>query len=761
MARWTYPVNAFNAGELSPTMHGRSDLQKYSSGAETIDNFLVQPEGGLIRRSGFRYVNEVKTSANATRILPFVFSTTQAYIIEMGNLYFRFYRNEGVILESATTITNVSRDNPAIVTASGHGLSNGQVVYIAGVVGMTEVNNRYFTVANVAGTQFELSGEDATGHTAYTSGGTVARVYELAHTYTTAELPNVNFAQSADVLYLAHTAHAPAKLERTGHTSWTLSDITFLDGPYLPENTTDTTLTPSAKTGSGITITASAVTGINDDTGFQDPQDVGRLIRIRGKAGGAIIWGNATITAVGSTTSVTADVNDDFAGTGAETEWRLGAWYSGNYPAAVSFAEGRLWWGGEPNAPGDVHSSKSGDFENMEPTTKGSSAAPVENATVADDSAVNYTIGSNQVNNILWMDTGRNLIMGTPGGCFALQASSTNEPVTPTNVNVPSPTAVGARATRPTRIGGHIVYIDRAGRRIRGLRYAFDQDSYVADDLNRLAKHMSTSGFTNIEYQLEPDSTAWCTRTDGYMAALAFVPEEDVFAWGRHQVGGTSAVVEEVAVIPSPNADHDQLWIVVSRTINGATVRYIEFLEENFDGGDVEDAFCVDSGLTYDGTATTTISGLRHLVGESVQILADGGPVANKTVSATGTITLDTAASKVQAGLAYTSNLKTLRLDVPHPFAETQGTLKRITNAIIRFRETAGGKYGRDADNLDPFAWRDLSDPMDTPPDLFTGDVKVGIELGSDRDAYLYIRQDLPLPMNILSITALGEGTDR
>jgi hypothetical protein len=185
-------------------------------------------------------------------------------------------------------------------------------------------------------------------------------------------------------------------------------------------------------------------------------------------------------------------------------------------------------------------------------------------------------------------------------------------------------------------------------------------------------------------------------------------------------------------------------------------------MEEIFnpDEDDIEDAFFVDSGLSYDGAETTSITGLDHLQGEIEQILADGAVVPSDTV-VSGAITLDNAALKVHVGLGYESDLKTLRLDPPMGTISSQGLIRRPTKAIVRFRGTLGVKAGRDADNLDTIPWRDGLDAMDSPPPLFTGDKPIGIELGNDREGRLFFRQALPLPASILSMTVLGTGSDR
>jgi hypothetical protein len=443
MSRVSVISTNFTAGELSEDLFGRVDITKYNNGAATLENFIVQPHGGITRRSGTRFVKEIKTSSAKTRLVSFEFSTTQAYIIEFGNLYIRFYKDQGSILEANKTISGATQANPCVVTATSHGYDNGDEIYIASVVGMTELNGKYYKIKNKTTNTFELTDIDDTNinsssFTAYGSAGTAARVYTVTTTYATADLFDLQFAQSADVLYIAHPGYTPRKLTRTAHTSWTISDITFTDGPYQDENLTTTTLTPSHTTGSSRTITASAVDGINNGDGFQTT-DVGRIISIGHQAAewasgtgysvgdvkrnsgnvyecikagtsagsggpsgegdeivdnqctwkflrdGGIQWGYATVTGRTNTTVVTVTVNATFGGTSGETKWRLGAYSdTTGFPAAVAFYEQRLFWAGSTEQPQTLWGSKSGDYENHTPGT-------------LDDDPVIYTLATDQV----------------------------------------------------------------------------------------------------------------------------------------------------------------------------------------------------------------------------------------------------------------------------------------------------------------------------------------------------------------------------
>ena len=305
MARVAAQLTNFTGGELSPRLDGRNDLTKYASGCKTLENFVVYPHGAAARRPGTTFVAEVANSANKTRLIPFEFSTTQTYMLEFSNLKMRVYKDRGSVLEGDKTISAITKANPAVVTATGHGYSNGDEVVISGVVGMTEVNGKRFLVANKTTNTFELTDKDGTNinsstFTTYTSGGVSNKVFEITTPYTTAQLFDLKFAQSADVMYITHPEHEVEKLSRTAHTAWTLTDVDFTNGPYMDANITTTTLNPASHTvGTGVAVVASAVTGINSGSGFLST-DVGRLLQFG--------TGYGKITAVADTLNITMEI---------------------------------------------------------------------------------------------------------------------------------------------------------------------------------------------------------------------------------------------------------------------------------------------------------------------------------------------------------------------------------------------------------------------------------------------------------------------
>ena len=767
MARVAVQLTNFTGGELSPRLDGRNDLAKYSSGCSTLENLVVYPHGSAARRPGTNFVAEVKDSTKKTRLIPFEFSTTQTYMLEFGDQYIRFYKDNGQIL----------------------------------------------------------------------SGGSA---YEISTPYLEAELFDLKFAQSADVMYICHPNHEVEKLSRTGHTSWSLTDVDFLDGPYLDTNISTTTISMSAHTvGTGRTLTASAVTGINSGSGFLTT-DVGRLVRFRN--------GYGKITARTSTTVVTVEILEDMGSSSSSIDWSLGAFSdTTGHPSCVTFFEQRLVFAGTTNQPQTIFFSKSGDYENMDANIGG---------TVADDDAIIYTIASNQVNAIRFMTATRTLIIGTAGGEFTVSGGGTDSAVTPTNILIKKQSNHGAANVDAIAVGNATLFLQRARRKIRELAFNFDVDGYVAPDMTILAEHITEGGLTQVAYQQEPNQIIYATREDGELVGLTYQREQQVTAWHRHIFGGRfgiatitvsdyanianktkltltksdgttvdfdsttgtagtnefktetnnnttatnlknainahanftatvasavvtitetaheatgyltiksfdstrltatsegKAMVDSVAVIPTDDKEY-QTWVIVKRTINGATKRYVEYLNElDFDETDNTSFNFLDSALSYNGSAATNISGLSHLEGQVVAILADGSTHPNKTVSS-GAITLERSAKNVKVGLAFTSLLQTMRLDAGSQDGTSQGKTKRIYDITVRMFETIGIEVGPDLNNMERIPFRSSANLMDEGIPPFTGDKEIEFRGNYETDGFIFVRQTQPLPFTILSL---------
>lgn len=658
MARSAPALSTFTAGEISPRLEGRVTISKYKEGLSELTNMIVHPHGGVTRRPGTEFLGEVKNSANFTRLIPFEFKTSDTYALEFGDSYMRVFRNGSQVLDSAKTISAITQANPGVLTSTSHGYSNGDELFLSNSSAMTELTSRNYLVANVTTNTFTLTdlfgnAIDTTSFTAFDSGVTTSRLFQITTPYGPTDLPNLRFAQSADTMYLVHPDYAIRTLTRTDHNAWTLSTASIVGSPSPNLN-------------------------------------------------------NA------------AD----------------------NYPSVVTFFEQRLVFGATNNNPQSLWFSKSADYLNFTVGTN-------------DNDALIYTIASNKVNAIRYLSATRILTIGTAGGEFVLTTTN-GGPVTPTATVIRKYSNYGTTDTEPVQVADVTLFIQRGARKVREFQYAGDinTNAYVAQDITILAEHITEGGLTEFAYQQAPESIIWALRNDGTLLGLTYRREEEVYAWHKHVIGGAfgsgQAVVESIMTLPTDSGE-DNLYMIVKRTINSVTKRYVELLKPFDFGSSSTTSFFIDSGLAYSGSAISSTSGLFHLEGQSVKILANGATHPDKTVSSGG-IAFDFSVTSAAIGLGYTSAMQTLRLEAGSADGTSQGKPKRIHAVTLRLDKTVGLEIGTDSTNLDRIFFRDDSMNMDTAIPLFTGDKEIEFPGGFDDDAKLFVRQNQPLPMTILAL---------
>lgn len=426
--------------------------------------------------------------------------------------------------------------------------------------------------------------------------------YEVATPYLEADLRELYLFQSADVLYILHPDYAPRTLVRTSDTNWSLNTISFVDGPYLQINSSTTTLTASAVTGA-ITLTASAPTFV--------ATDVGRQMRIR-VGSGTWTWG--TITAFTSTTVVDFTISGpNLSATTATTSWRFGV-FGGDrgWPAVGTIYEERLILARTIDLPSTLWGSQTGDLTNYGPSN-------LADGVIADDNGFSFTIADDQVNNINWISSGRTLLIGTNGGEHSM-SGGTNAgyaPITPTNITIKRESNYGSKPNLPARrVGNAVLYPSQSARKVREMYYEFGIDSYISKDTTLFSEHVLRSGIVDISYTQEPDPHYWTCTNNGELIGMVYERTQEIEGWHRHTLGGVNTVVESIASIPRPDDENDDLWLLVSRTVDGATVRYIEYMSELYEDviapitGAPNRSYAkyLDSCITYDGYLDSTIT---------------------------------------------------------------------------------------------------------------------------------------------------------
>jgi hypothetical protein len=503
-----------------------------------------------------------------------------------------------------------------------------------------------------------------------------------------------------------------------------------------------------------VTATFSSTTGINRNTGFQST-DVGRLLRVRDSRS---FWHALKITSVTNTTTVVCDLLDDpFLGAINTTQWRLGLFSdTTGWPTCGTFFDDRLYMAGAFDAPTTVAASTPGSYTNFAQTDK--------DGTVNDDNALVFKIKARKIPRVAWMATDeRGLLIGTGAGEFVVTAATSGEAITARSVKARNSTARGSAPIEPVKIDRALLYVQRSQRTVRELAYVFEADGYRSPSMSLFASHLGEQRFVELDYAAEPHSVCFIRREDGLVAGLTYNREENVIGWHLHDVGG---FVESMAVLPNEDGKQDSLWLVVRRTVNSQTVRYIERLADFWDFGNTlaDDAWFVDCGARYDGELTDTLAGLWFLEGKTVYGLADGLKVGPLVVT-NGAVTLGYEAESVVLGLPFESIAETARIDAGGSDGTSQGKTKRIHGVNIRVWDTLGGKYGRYDQETGAEVWEDIGyrlpdDYTDVLP-LFTGDLgKVSFPAGYDTDGRVVVSTDDPYPLNLVALMPQLSGSD-
>lgn len=750
---------SFASGELAPSLQARVDLARYQTGLKLCHNFFVMPYGGVRNRAGTVFVHESKASGVA-RLIPFEFNDEQTYILEFGNLYLRVYKDGGIVEAS-----------PGVP-------------------------------------------------------------YEIATPYTAAQLFELNFTQSADVMTLVHPSHAPRELSRLDHDDWTLAAISFVPATAAP-----TGLTASPRSGGSgdktnyyYVVTAVADGEVPDES---LPSASATVESWDNKAGAVLAWdavtgadyyniykdnaGSGIYGYIGrASTNAFTDIN--IAATKTDTPPNAANPFvgAGNYPGAVGYYQQRLCFAGSNNGPQTVWMSKTGNFHNF------GYATPTK-----DDDSVTMTIASRQVHRFRHLLPLRQLLGLTTGGEWVIEGSEAG--LTPKSVRANVQSYNGCSRLPPIVVNDSAIYVQARGAGVSSIAYTFESDGFSGDDLTKFAPHLFRGHqIVDWAYQAAPDRLVWAVREDGILLGMTFLPEEQLIAWHRHSTDG---FVESVACVAE--GEEDALYLLVRRTINGSTKRYVERMASRR-VVDVEDAFFVDCGLTYDGRGTSegalmllsggstweypgilnldasghspfsagsvgrryrlrsgadlvrvevtafssptsvtvkllevcpeslrevetsdwalladSLSGLGHLEGRVVSVLADGDVHPPRTVTG-GAISLQSPAAVVHVGLPYTAELETLEIDFPGQ--ETVLDKRKAIHAVTAVVEDSRNFWaGRDAEHLyeQKAPYRvNYNDPLA----LQSGVSELRISTQWDDSGRVYLRQTDPLPLTVLAL---------
>ena len=806
---------SFSGGEISPEMFGRIDDAKFQQGAATMRNFVAKPQGPAENRPGFSFVREVKNSNQAVRLLSFTFSTVQTMIIEMGNEYFRFHT------QGQTLFYN-----------NGSAWSNS-TTYAVGDIALYNGVNYYCHAANTNVTPPNTANWYAMP--------TNPNIYEIPHPYQQAELFDVHYVQSADIMTLVHPNHAPRELRRLSATKWELKTINFSSPLAAPGGVNVSRYIPSSSSTNTDTyetheyVVTAVGSNLVDESAQSNSASVDNNIYVTG-AKNTITWNAVSGAAkyrvykeqagiygfLGETTStsiIDANIAPNFSRTPPiyENEFQS----TNNFPGAVSYFEQRRVFACTNNEPQTILMTKSGTESNL------SFGLPIR-----DDDRIKFRVAARESNTIRHIVPLTNLLMLT--GSAEWRVSSINsDAITPTSISVKPQSYVGSNNAQPVIVNNSMVYAASRGGHVRELGYNWQANGFITGDLSLRAPHLFDNlTVTDMALSKAPIPIVWFISSNGKLLGFTYVPEQTIGAWHQHDTDGT---FESVAVVSEGN--DDVLYCVVKRTINGATKKYVERLGTRL-FEQARDCFFVDCGSTYNGTNTNTnqtvtisggtnytrgesvtitanynlfnappslddvgdaivlisgsnyyrcnitatssatvatvkldvdlpaslrntgittfevarnvISGLDHLEGKTVSILADAAVHPQRVVSS-GSITLERASSVVHVGLEYQSDLQTMPMSLQAE-AFGQGRVKNLNHVWLRVLESSGIFAGPSADKLVEAKQR-TTEPYGAPPRLKTEDIKIMVTPTWQDNGQLFVRQTDPLPLTIVGMT--------
>lgn len=649
MAVTTPSFTALNYGNISPKLRGRADLDFYDQALDYLQNYKVTAQGEIQFREGSVYVANTRDN-NPARLIPFIYETSDTYVIEVSENYMRFYRNHGLITEAATAITGITNANPAVVTAASHGLGDGDHIYISGVGGMHQVNGREFVVVNKTVNTFELQDVTAAninsiGYDSYVSGGEVAKIYEIASPYQEEDLFELDFTQTENTMYIVHPDYAPRKLTRSGHTSWTLGTFSIISNPF------GTTLA-ALKTITGITKANPAVV-----TSASHGYSNGDTVKIMGVVGMTEV--NNKVFTVANVATNTFELQDyDSTANTAYTSGGAAAKFTAfSYPSCVTLFEGRIIYGASDSYPMRLWFSKITLDGSLDSFTTGTN----------DDDAIIYNLRADQANRIRWIAGAESYIaVGTSGSEFRIAGGGENGAITPTNISIKPTSFNGVSKVRPIRLDSYILFAQRNGRTVRSFEYNALQDGYTTPDRTLLADHICVSKIKQFAYTAGTPNIIWGVRNDGKMVGLTFDPAQQVVAWHPHTTSGS---YEAAATIPEANED-DELWTVVSRTINGVTQRYVEYTPNVPDIPVFEDYFTGEDNYAAD--RETYLSALwnvqKTLIHCDASLTFDGrDATSGVNLTITGTLTSGSSVTVTASTGFFTSQMATDQRRIQSP----------------------------------------------------------------------------------------------
>jgi hypothetical protein len=712
-------------GEVTPEFWGQIGDAKFQLGLATCRNFIIKPHGPAANRAGFAYVATVKTPAKRTRLIPFTYSATQTMVLEFGEFYLRFHTLGSTLLAGAPAAYN-----GATAYTRGSLVSSGGVNYycILATTGNAPPNATYWYPLPSA-------------------------AYEIPTPFAAADLFDIHFVQSADVLTLCHPNYPPSELRRLGATTWTLTPIAFLSSLAVPAPPTATSSASGTTTGYYYVVTSVGATGLEESAPSAAASCINNLL-VTG-AFNTIAWASTSATRynvykqgngiaglygyIGQTDGLSF-VDDNITPNMGKTPPIVNNPFAsaGLYPGAVSYHEQRRCFAGSTNEPQNLRMTRSGTESNM-----------TYSIPVRDDDSINIRVAAREANTIRHIVPLANLVLLTAAAEWRV-TSINSDAITPTSVSVKPQSYIGANNVQPVIVNNNIIYGAARGGHLREMAFNYQAGGYITGDLSLRAPHLFDNlDLVDLAYAKAPQPLVWAVSSNGKLLGLTYVPEQSIGAIHQHDTDGT---FESCCVVSE--GSEDVLYVVTNRTINGSQTRYVE-RQQTRQFATAADAFFVDAGATYSGAPATVISGLTWLEGKTVSVLGDGAVFPQKVVTG-GSITLEQACSKVQVGLPITADLYTLPLSAQVDSSFGQGRVKNINKVWIRVFQSSGVFSGPSVDRLVQFKQR-TTEAYGTPPALISDEIEMTLEPSWQSGGQIYIRQSDPLPLTVVSLTVEAE----
>lgn len=742
---------SFAAGELSPELRRRIDIQKYSVGVAEAKNMYVLPRGGLQSRPGTKYLGTPKAKCRLRRFTP---TDEVSYMLEFSANCIRIWKDDVLILNGSTPLEITTTYTATEVFELSFNQST-DTLYI------THPLHAPATLVRNSDTSWTLSTFDFTGGPLRTENDTSTTMYIYSDDGAKLKGDTVSLIASAATFVSGHVGGVFALRHIQCSATYTRY-VAAGGGVYTSDNFPvwgewELNISPGTH---GIDNTSiliyksvdNGATWYNIHTIPTQPADSGNVI-VTGTADDACLlqirrdnvdddftmvlnsyghsqWACVRIASFTSSTMVHGTLLNDFdmvnvpMVTWAEGEWST---YRG-WPNCSAFYQDRLFFGKSNQFWG----SDIADYSNF------SKSIPIQ-----DDELVSQRLLGRSVNSIRWMIPKMALMFLTSSSEWTVEPSNTGA-FGPADSKVKDQTEFGCNGTvEPVVVGDTVLFLTKYGTEVRGWSYD-DINGKQINDLSIMANHLFDGyTITGWAYQKHPHSILWAARSDGALLSLTIHKEHEVFAWTQHYTGAQEDdVIESIEAIPG--VGQDDVWMSVLRTINNESVRFIE----RFNHRDISEqsAFCgLDCSTTYSGTATTTITGLDRFNGQTVSVMSNGLVFDGKLVS-DGTITLTQGTSLCHVGIPYEWKMTTLQLDASGKNGFTSARTKLVNGVTIAVLNSQGGKAG-----IGQFS--DFTYPNGTSKlELFSGDIDQGILGMWDKAGQFTLKGHGGYPMHIINI---------